>query len=354
MIKNIIATSIIVVILIFCPVKASANEPHKPEKLKGTVENVELLDVANTGKVKDIEILLNDNSSVRTRITPHDPNYNVEYKAGDKVIIQKFKIGEGQESYIITDFNRINYLIFLFIVFSIMSILVGKKYGLYSLLGMGLSFAVIFKFILPKILDGGNPVLITVLASFVIVPVTFYLSHGLNKKTHVAIVSTFIALIITSLFAAVSVKLSNLTGFSSDEAMFLQIGDSSVNMRGILLAGIIIGFLGVMDDVTVAQAGIVMKLAKTKRNMGVPDLYHSAMDIGRDHITSMINTLILVYVGASLPLLLMFIRSSEPSLDVLNTEIIADEVVRTLVGSIGLIISVPISTFLASIVASEN
>jgi len=352
--RNIISLSLVLAAFLLYTGNANANEIHKPEKLKGTIINIDISDLDDTSDVKDIEILLNDSSSVKTRITPHDPNYNVEYKVGNKVVLQKFSIGGDQESYIITDFNRINYLGFLLIIFSIMSILIGKKYGFYSLIGMCISFAMIFKFILPRILDGGNPVLITVLASFVIVPVTFYLSHGLNKKTHVAIVSTFIALIITSIFAALSVKLANLTGFSSDEAMFLQIGNSSINMRGILLAGIIIGFLGVMDDVTVAQAGIVMKLAKTKRNMSVPELYHNAMDIGRDHITSMVNTLVLVYAGASLPLLLMFIRSSEPALDVLNTEIIADEVVRTLVGSIGLIISVPISTLLASVVASEN
>ena len=325
-------------------------QPEKPtEKLNGTIEKIE----EKEGSPKVLTIKTSKDTTITSEIAPTDPNHSVKYKEGDKVIIQKLQMGDGTEKYIVTDFNRLGYLKFLFVIFVILCIAVGKKYGVYSLLGMFLSFLVVFKFVLPKISGGANPILITVLASFVIVPITFYLSHGFSKKTHVAVISTFIALTLTSLFSALSVNLARLTGLSSDEAMFLILGDDTINIRGIFLAGIIIGFLGVMDDVTVSQAGIVMKLNETKRHASISDLYTGAMEIGRDHITSMTNTLILVYTGASLPLLLMFTKSSMGNSEVLNAEIIAAEIVRTLVGSIGLIISVPISTFLAAFAAKE-
>jgi uncharacterized membrane protein len=323
-----------------------AQQPDIPEKMKGTITEITV-----ENNIRTINIQLVDGNNVTTKVTEVDPNYSVEYFKNDKVVVQKLTVGE-ETKYIITDFDRLGYLGFLFFVFVVLAIVVGKKYGIYSLLGMGLSFLVILKFILPQITKGGNPVFITVVASIFIIPITFYLSHGINKKTHVAVVSTFISLVITSIFAAISVNLAKLTGFSSDEAMFLKLGNSAINMKGILLSGIIIGFLGVMDDVTVSQAAIVTKLAKTKRNMNVTNLYKNAMDIGKDHITSMINTLIFVYAGASLPLLLMFIQSDANAFEVLNTEIIADEIVRTLVGSIGLIISVPIATLLAALTIS--
>jgi len=331
--------------------EAYAASQQSATKFHGTISNISILADEIDKPDKLVEIKISDGSDVESVITQYDPNYTIEYKIGDRVIVQALQIDENQFRYIITDFNRLNYLGFLLILFLLLAIVIGKKYGFYSLVGMFLSFFAIFKFLLPMISKGANPVVITVLTSFVIVPTTFYLSHGINKKTHVAVVSTFISLIITSIFAAISVRGAKLTGLASEEAMFLQIGNSEINMRGILLSGIIIGFLGVMDDVTVSQAAIVMKLNKTKRNMSTTGLYSNAMDIGKDHISSMINTLILVYAGAALPLLLLFINSSSGVLDTINIEIIADEIVRTLVGSIGLIISVPIATAIAALTA---
>lgn len=273
----------------------------------------------------------------------------IAYKRGDKVIVQEFSMGQDNtKTYMITDFQRIGYISFLFILFALIALIVGKKHGLYSLLGMAFSFFVIFKFVLPYIITGNNPVIVTVIASLFIIPVTFYLSHGVNKKTHIAIASTIVTLLITAVLTSVSVKLAGLTGYASEEAMFLQIAKQHINMKGILLAGIIIGFLGVLDDVTVSQASIVTQLKKSKRHYSPRELYHDAMNVGRDHITSMINTLVLVYSGASMPLLLLFINNPQPLLEVINMELIADEIIRTLVGSIGLILAVPLSTFIAS------
>jgi len=218
---------------------------------------------------------------------------------------------------------------------------------------MAISFLIIFSFILPQIVSGANPVEIAILGSLVIIPVSFFLSHGFNRKTFVAIVGTLIALVITGILSNIFVDTAHLTGFASEEAGFLQvIKQGTINMKGLLLAGIIIGVLGVLDDITISQSSIVFQLKETNSRLTMDELYKRAMDVGQDHISSMVNTLILVYTGAALPLLLLFINNPHPFSEIINYEIIADEIVRTLVGSIGLVLSVPITTFVATMIAS--
>lgn len=295
-----------------------------------------------------LQIKTNAGETVQVINDPNITGKNIEYKKGDRVILQKVETANNTEStYIITDYQRTGFITILFAGFVILAILVGRKRSLYSLLGMAFSFFVIFRFLLPQISSGKNPLLITLAAVLIITPVTFYLSHGFNKKTHIALFSTFITLLGTILLTGMSIKLAHLTGYASDEAMFLQIANSSINMRGILLSGIIIGFLGVLDDVTVAQAGIVLQLKNSRKLYPQVKLYKDAMKLGKDHISSMINTLVLVYSGASMPLLLLFINNPQPFGYVLNAELIADEIIRTLVGSIGLIVAVPLTTFVA-------
>jgi uncharacterized membrane protein len=320
------------------------------DSIRGSV--IEVVEYNLDTSYQKLKIKLDTGDEVEVENNPQETGRDLIYKKGENLILQRLEIGDS-ERYIITDYYRTNSLIFLFIVFALLAIIVGKKYGFFSIVAMVISFLVIFKFILPQISSGKSPMLITILASFFIVPTTFYLSHGFNRKTHVAVVSTFITLIVTSIITSISVNVAHLTGYSSDEAMFLQIGNENINMRGILLAGIIIGFLGVLDDVTVSQSSIVEQLKKTNRDMGTLELYSSAMKVGRDHISSMINTLVLVYAGASLPLLLLFINNPQPINQVLSIELVADEVVRTLVGSIGLTVAVPLTTLIATMVFDD-
>lgn len=278
-----------------------------------------------------------------------------KYKVGDGLIVAYSQDLEGNRVFYITDYIRRNSLLWLFAIFLIISLLIGRWQGLTSLIGLAISFLVIFKFILPQIYNGADPVQIAILASLVIIPVTFLLSHGLNKKTGVAIAGTLAALILTGILANLFVNLSQLTGFASEEAGFLQAYKPGlINMKGLLLAGIIIGVLGILDDITISQAAIVDQLKKANPKLRLKELYKKAMNVGRDHIASMINTLILVYTGAALPLLLLFINNPSPFSQVINYEIIADEVVRTLVGSIGLILAVPITTLIAAWAVDKN
>ncbi|MBN1263052.1 MAG: YibE/F family protein [Candidatus Pacebacteria bacterium] len=272
----------------------------------------------------------------------------VKYKIGDRVMVSSSRDFEGRRIFYITDFIRRNVLLWLFLVFVIMAVVIGRWQGVTSLAGMAISFLIIFKFILPRIYAGSDPVLIAVLGSLVIIPATFLLSHGINRKTGIAVTGTIISLVITGVLAGFFVNASRLTGFASEEAGFLQAYKPGViNIKGLLLAGIIIGVLGVLDDITISQSAIVQQLNIANPKLKPGELYQRAMKVGRDHIASMVNTLILVYTGAALPLLLLFLDSSHSFSEVVNYEIIADEVVRTLVGSIGLVLAVPITTLIA-------
>ena len=272
------------------------------------------------------------------------------YGVGDVVMISWSKDFEGGDVFYITDYVRRDALFWLFVIFVLMVVLISRWQGVSSLLGMAVSFGVIFKFVLPRIAVGDDPVVVAILGSLAIIPATFLLSHGVNKKTWIAIAGTLMALVVTGVMANVFVKAANLTGFASEEAGFLQAYNPGlVNIKGILLAGIIIGVLGVLDDITVSQSGIVEQLKKANSKLKAGELYRQAMVVGKDHIASMVNTLVLVYTGAALPLLLLFVDNPRPFVEIVNYEIIADEVVRTLVGSIGLMLAVPITTLIAAL-----
>ncbi|MFH2118113.1 MAG: YibE/F family protein [Candidatus Paceibacterota bacterium] len=267
------------------------------------------------------------------------------YHAGEQVIITQ----QPDNTWIITDYLRRPALFQLSLLFAVLVIAVGRWWGIRSLLSLAISFAIIFGMILPAIMSGSNPLLITLLGSALIIPFTFYLSHGFNKKTHVAIAGTLISLLLAGLLAVAFVDQAHLTGFASEEAGFLSVLTSnSIDLRGLLLAGIIISLLGTLDDITVSQSSFVEQLKESNPKISFKELFSRAMKVGQDHISSMVNTLILVYAGASLPLLLLFLDANATPDQILNLEIVADEVVRTLVGSIGIVLAAPITTLLAT------
>lgn len=285
-----------------------------------------------------------------TIINGNEPMANVtRYSLNDRVYVSESTDADGKKIFVITDFIRKDSIFLLTIIFVIATLIVARWKGFSSILGMAFTFWILFSYVLPKMLQGSNPVLIALIASIFIIPVTFYLSHGLNKKTTVAILGSIISLLITSILAYIFIKLGHLTGLSSEEAGMLSLDKNGVlNMKGILLGGIMIGALGVLDDITVSQAAVVSELSATAKLTKVKDLYSKGMNIGRDHITSMVNTLILAYGGAALPLLLIFINNPHPFTEVINFEIVAEEIIKTLVGSIGLVLAVPITTIIAA------
>jgi len=286
------------------------------------------------------------------------------YKVGDRVYVQETQGEEGYSSYYIVGYARSSTLLWMFLVFVALVILVGRQVGARSLLGMAVSFAIIFAFILPRIFKGDAPVGVVLLGAALAMPVSYYLAHGLNRKTTVALVGSFLGLVLTALLALLCVDATHLTGFASDEAGFLQsIRPGEIDIRGLLLAGMVIGVLGVLDDITVAQAAIVEQLRAADSSLAWRQLYARAMRVqlyaramrvGQDHIASMVNTLMLVYAGAALPLLLLLSDRSLPLAYVLSHEVIAEEAVRVLVTSIGLVAAVPITTLLASLAMGKH
>lgn len=254
--------------------------------------------------------------------------------------------------YFFVDFDRRVPLLALSILFAAVVVALSRWRGLAALAGVAISLTILVRFVLPAILEGKEPLLVAIVGGAAIMFVALYLAHGLNAATTTAVLGTLISLVITGLLGLLFVDLAIFTGAGSEEAFFLQINQQQVNLQGLLLASIIIGTLGVLDDVTVTQASAVWELHRANPGYGVANLYRAGVRIGRDHIASTVNTLVLAYAGASLPLLIIFSISNRDLSQVLNSEIVAEEIVRTFVGSIGLVAAVPVTTGLAAFVVS--
>ena len=270
---------------------------------------------------------------------------------GDGVQLSPATSPDGEREYYISDFQRLPVLGLLLAVFVIAVLLVGRWHGLRSLVGLGLSLLIVVQFIVPAILSGQSPPLVALVGSVAIMIVTLYFSHGLNEMTTSAAVGTSLALIVTVAMGMAFISLGKVTGFASEQAVFAQFAVDGLDLRGLVLAGLIIAALGVLDDVTISQSSTVFALHDTDRRLSWASLFARAMKVGRDHIAAVVNTLFLVYAGASLALLVLFSTGGLPVDEILNSEIIAEEFIKILVGSLGLIAAVPITTALAAAVA---
>lgn len=314
------------------------------DAFEGGQELIQVLDL----KLPDGEEVTIENDNSVSGITR-------QFAAGDKVSIVHYTPAEGEDIYYILDYVRTYALMWLFIIFVCAVVLVTRWGGLGSLIGMFLSFIILFKFVLPQILSGASPVLSVLIGSILIVPLTFFSAHGINRKSSVAVLGTFITLIFTGALAVIFTNWAHLTGLASEEATYLQLDTRGlIDFKGLVLAGIIISVLGILDDITISQASVVQQLKGVMKKSTFGETYKRAMSVGQDHIWSMVNTVILVYTGASLPLLLLFVDYSQPFLEVINYEFLAKEIVQTLVGSIGLVLAVPITTALAVILLKEE
>lgn len=305
-------------------------------------------------QVLEVEILTGNQKGSRLKLeTSQAQNTDLSYRVGDKVQLSTSTAPDGATVTTIADFIRTDALINLSVLFVLMVVIVSRWRGMLALLAMVLSFVVIFTLTLPLIMRGWHPVVVSAITAALIIPVSFYFSHGFNRKTHLAIIGTVVSLILTSFLAWLFIAQAKLTGFASEEAGFLNVEKQGmISIRNLILAGVIVGSLGILDDVTVSQASVVEQLKQSNPKFGFGELFSRAMKVGQDHISSMVNTLVLVYAGASLPLLLLFINNPQPVSEILNYEIVAEEIIKTLVGSIGLTFAAPVTTALAALVYS--
>ncbi len=271
---------------------------------------------------------------------------------GDNILVTISRTPDGSLSAYFTDFERRGSLLLLFGIFIVMSVLISGWKGLRSLVGILLSLAVIILIILPGIQEGKDPLSISILGAFLFIAFSLYIVYGWTVKTHAAVLGSFLALAITGFLAFVFVNQARLTGYGDENMFFIsQLTQNTLNVRSLLLAGILIGTLGVLDDLVISQASAVFELYRSNPTQGFKSLFASAMNIGKDHIAATVNTLVLAYAGASLPMLLLFsFRNVDYGLAI-NLEFIAEEIVRTMVGSLGLFAAVPITTALAAFIA---
>ncbi|MFC0847247.1 YibE/F family protein [Streptomyces noboritoensis] len=273
---------------------------------------------------------------------------------GQGVIVAYAPDAPHDLQYSVTDVNRRVPMALLAGIFALAVVVVGRLRGVMALVALVVSFAVLTLFILPAILQGSNPLLVAVVGSSAIMLIALYMCHGLSARTSVAVLGTLVSLVLIGLLGSLFIGWASLTGNTDDNTGLIHGLYPDIDMSGLLLAGVIIGSLGVLDDVTVTQTSAVWELHEANPTMGPRGLYRAGIRIGRDHIASVVNTLVLAYAGAALPLLLLFSIAQSSVGTVANSELVAEEIVRTLVGSIGLVASVPVTTALAALVVSAD
>jgi len=299
------------------------------DHLYQTVE-VEILDGPKKGEVITIE------------------NDYLKLDRGDKFYFNHNKSFDGQETYGIVNIDRKDSLIFLILIFIVTVVIFGGWQGVRSIFALLGSFFAIFYVLLPGLLNGWNPLIASFLVASGILFSAIFFTHGFNRESVVAYVGTMIAVLITGLFAILAVHGSDLSGVASEESVYLNFNTKgAIDFTALLLGAIIIGVLGVLDDIAITQAAVVTELYDSNPNISKTEVYKRALRVGREHVGALVNTLVLAYTGASLPLLMYFYLSPASFGATVNSEIFATEIVRTIVGSVGLILTVPIVTLLA-------
>ncbi|MEV4312171.1 YibE/F family protein [Actinocrispum sp. NPDC049592] len=285
---------------------------------------------------------------------PVEPT-STRYAVGDKVVLA-FSGGDPADSngYRLADYQRGLPLAALAGLFALAVLILGRYRGLAALVALGLSFVVLLLFVLPAILAGENPLLVAVAGAGLIMFIALYVTHGFSARTSTAVLGTMISLVIIGVLGALFSFFTRLTGLDEDTALLLSSLGKGLDTRGLLLAGLVIGALGVLDDVTVTQASAVWELRKANPLLSWRELYSAGLRIGRDHVGSAVNTLVMAYAGAALPVLLFSYFSGAGLGTVLGSQSIAQEIVRTLVGSIGLVACVPVTTLVAALIASNE
>ena len=280
-----------------------------------------------------------------------DPAQKVQ--AGETIIVARNNEMEGPDRYYMVDKYRLSALLFLALVFVLAIMIFGGLRGLTSLVGLLASVAILMLFVVPRILGGGDPLTVCVIGAAFIAIVSLYLAHGFNKRTTVALAGTLITLCLTIGLTVLFTAMTHLLGIADEATTTLKVMDAVIDLRGLFLGGVIIGMLGILDDATIGQATAVEEIDDAaEHKLGFRELYRRGTSVGREHIASLVNTLVLAYAGVSFPLLLLLIIQSHagtvPLWLAVNGEPIAEDIVRAIVGSLALILAIPITTFLAA------
>lgn len=355
--KKFIVFSVIIFIFLFSP-QAHAQQgtimQDKVTTLRAVVNRVisqEMRTIPGTDTkttYQSIEVTILEGEKQGKQVTL-DNDY-LALKQGEVFfLVDTVRAEDGQEVYAVGDPDRLPALLFFAVLFVALVLIFGGLQGIRGLLSLCGSFLLIFFALLPGILHGYSPILVSIGVASLIIILGSYITHGFNKTTTSAVIGMIMTVIITGALAAHAVGWAHLSGFSSDEATYLNFNTrGTMDLAGLLLGGILIGLLGVLYDVAIGQAVSVEELYRAGPDLGRKQIFRRTLRIGREHIGALVNTLAIAYVGASLPLLLLFVSAGSGSyLPIINREIFADEIIRILIGSIGLVIAVPITTLLS-------
>ncbi|MFP4312362.1 MAG: YibE/F family protein [Nitriliruptoraceae bacterium] len=310
----------------------------------------EVLGVSGDAVRLEVEVLEGPDAGTRLDLEVTADGFP-ELRVGDRVLMDKVTDPDGQQRYFVTDLDRFPALVWLLALFVVVVLVVARWHGLRSLLGLVISLTIVVRFVVPAIIAGTSPPLVAMVGAMAVMLVTLYLAHGVNEMTTSAVVGTAAALVLTIALGSWFIEWGRVTGYASEDAVFARFAVEGLDLQGLVLAGLIIAALGVLDDVTISQASTVFALHDTDRTLTWRALVARAMRVGRDHIASVVNTLVLAYTGASIALLLLFTTGGVPTRELLNSEMLAEEIIKTVVGSLGLIAAVPLTTALAATVA---
>lgn len=275
-----------------------------------------------------------------------NPAYDINLKSGDKVILHAEQNQGGGTDFFIADKYRVNVLYFLAGLFFTLLIIIGGKRGLFSLISILVTLGLIFWALTPLILSGLNPILATVLVCVFASIIAIYLVGGINPKSTAAIFGTVLSLSIAGVLSVLSIKFAGLTGFSSEESMFLFTAHPNLNFVGILASAMIIGALGAVMDIGMSISSTVNELFSSNEEMCVRELFTSGMNVGKDIIGTMANTLILAYLGGALSLVLL--SSNIDMQKFFNLNQVATEISSALIGSIAIVLCVPLTAIISA------
>ncbi len=328
--------------------------PPAPTFSLGTVENITSETTTHAGgypqTTQELEITLSDTTNTPASYQlPLGAGEDRLLRVGQRVILTQVTQADGTSLYEVNDLYRLPATIAMIVVFFAVILVLSRGHGVAALGGLAFSIWLLIMFVVPQLAHGATPIVISAIATFLIAISSLLVAHGFTARSVVSLISTLITLVFAMLTALIFVQLTQLFGLGSDEGIELQYGAlAAINLRGLLLAGMLIGALGVLDDITTAQTAAIEELHRANPALTVRELYARGMSIGREHITSLVNTLALAYAGASLPMLLVFQLYQQPLWVTLNSEFVVEEVVRTIVGSMALAVAVPITTWLAA------
>lgn len=283
---------------------------------------------------------------------------DLRLEEGETVVVERLTKSDGTVEYLLRERYRLPRMLLLLALFALAAVLLGGRTGFASITGLAVSIGILALVVIPRIAAGANPLFTCFLGAVAIACTSIYLAHGFRRRTSVALLSTLVTLCASAVMAVLSVRLGKLFGLGTEEAMFLQSGQfQNIDLRGLLLGGIVIGCLGVLDDITTAQTAAVDEIRRADPSMPKHRLRLAGLSVGKEHIASLINTLALAYIGTSLPLLLLLYSQSNQAFPLwvtLNGEFLAEEIIRTVVGSMTLLVAVPVSTWFASVLLTKD